>query len=362
MKKLVLAVFVALLAVGLAAPPARAVTTFPPGYYLGSAKDRSNLFSDPNDDDIWTAEGLFAPINAGDEQRNIFSADVFYTGHLVSGADGVSVSEDTLYNGYDNGALTGMVYDLVFLKDSLGNTAIAGPPPITSRDLYFGPGTRYTDMATGTGSDGLWTDAYTPPGSAVATTGGGYGGMLVLYDEYPGDTSFNGNGGGASDWLEPDDPGHSGSTFIDPAFGAAAVSIDEYPSISDPVQPYLIAVITPLPAFLVTPATPAGTVLVEQGYYVNATGVIQATRAIGFANVIGGTAASQFDTDVFGSGLDIRFEFPIGGDASQLIDNWQVESDDDFMFGIIPEPATMSLLGMGLVGLVGAYYKRKKRV
>jgi hypothetical protein len=70
---------------------------------------------------------------------------------------------------------------------------------------------------------------------------------------------------------------------------------------------------------------------------------------------------------VFGPGWDIRLDFEVSVPLDQsgaprlTTDNWAVRSDDPVQWSnklIIPEPATLSLLGCALIGLAG--FRRRK--
>jgi hypothetical protein len=327
MKKLTLAVAVVLLVAGSAM-----AISFPQGDFRASIVDRSNLY-------VAGVPSAFGALPAvGDENRSVFSVDAINFGSRITDPVGVTqivdLNPQQSLGGYTNGLLSGVFYDI----DILPGSAIppAGPSLVAPWILFFGKGTRYTDAATGTGTDGLWTDLV--PGKLTgltATTAGGYGGLLVVYEDPALNTNFA-SGGGPTAWTE--------GTIVapDPSLTAS----DAFPTISD-VAPFLVCVLAPMPlGYGVVPGTLSLEVI---------TGV--ANSGLAFANIIGGWGAGQFDTDVFGLGMDIRLEFePIIG--SGPIDGWQTASDDPVQFSVIPEPATLSLLGLGLAGL-GLIRRRK---
>ena len=334
MRRKLLLPLAVLLAMAIAAPPAGAVT-LPPGPLAGSIIDQASLFD--GDTPIGTGDDP----EVGDEQRTVFYVDAISLGTLSDTLTGPKVDGATPVTTFDSSSLVGLLYDLVIEK------VVAGFP---FDDLYFEPGARYT--STG-GTDGQWADTYTEQGVAV-TTGAGYGGLVVVWESVPGTYDAAGVGGGQDDWSEGTGSGAS-DTSLDTG--------DEFPTVSD-TEPWLVGVLAPLP-YTTLPTGAEDTVLIEEGA---ADGWIG--RA--FINVIGGTYADQIVPNVFGYLLDMRIDFtstvpveftsnPPNPTIILTDDGWQVNSLDPIGLAVIPEPATMSLLGISLLGLAGAAMKRKKR-
>jgi hypothetical protein len=413
--KLVTAVSAAV-ALALIAGPAAAITSFPaPQAYRGSVVDRSSLFSDQDADSFLEPEAAGAAINIGDEQRNLFSLDAVNFGVLGPGspAGTLQVSSTIGSPPYTNGQLTGMLYDLQVLgfedtSDGDGDFTDESSPSVSAgQDIYFGAGGRYADVASGGGSAGSWTDAKPGVGGLLASTAGGYGGLLVVYDDNARNSDFRGDGDGAVlgdaaegsppgsttigpwDWREPGDvtgaSGHPGVALA----GGSVTTGDYFPTISDigasgatrpdsgTAIPWLVGVLAPLNGSPFATLNSAGTGL--PGDAGNTPGAGSETLLIenefdpnsggdGFAmvNIIGGAAAGEFQTDVFGPGWDVRLDFeiivPISGGVPVLKpDGWQVESDDPIQWATVPAPTTICLLGMGLLGLAGVRFRRKRR-
>jgi len=333
-------ILAALVAVCLLAAPARAIS-LPAGLYRASITDRSNFFQDltaPPDGNFETVTPPGPPPAVGDENRTVFQIDGANFGQLQLDLVGVPEIKDkspTAPAPVPGGVLSGMLYDIVLGAGSA--VPPAGPSIVAPWFLDFVPGTRYTNAG---GSDGAWVD--TSPSIGPATSAAGFGGLLVVYDDPVINVDFTAGGAGPGAWVEG----------LIAAPDPSLTFSDHFPTISD-VAPWLVAVLAPLPppiAAFYSVTTP-GTVLSE-----NLFGV--ANSGIAFANVIGGTAAGMIIPNVFGPMLDIRIEF-----EPDLVptDGWQTASDDPVQLGIVPEPATLSLMGIGLMSLMGVCYRRMKK-
>jgi hypothetical protein len=360
------------------------------------------VFSEADDgDEFLEPEEAGDPANVGDEQRTIFRVDAVNTGDKVVQVDGTKrVLEDGGGIAYTAGLLTGMLYDLEIARiiDQTDGSSVDGiqlPDPGSSSNPYTLEKDSAGRYLSSGGSDGTWTDTVGAPGDLVSdgpVNGVSYGGILVIYEDPALNTAFAGDGvapDGAADWREPGDV--SGTS---PHPGAGVMSVpgvltnaDYFPTISDPAgsntgvadsgtaEPWLVLVLVDLfdiPAhgpFAANPfgASADGTYLMESNFVIDGNGDFS-FDGVAFANIIGGTAASTFDLGNFSifsdDGTirwlaDLRLEFEGEGNVTTLINGWQVDSDDPAMFGIIPEPTTISLLGLSLLGLAGARRKKK---
>ena len=245
----------------------------------------------------------------------------------------------TPYYSMPGGELTGLLYDL-HLDVGEVSTNVAGQ---TILDLYYGP----------LGRNPLTPDADSPAGS---------GGVLEM-------------------WLDPT-PDGEGVTLFDPmndglapfywAEGGGPGGRDGYPTVNniagtpDDSVLWLQCVFAPLfwvdldgDGFDETPIYKHEQINVDTG-----AGFLDGM----YVNIIGGSAADLFDRDVYGPGLDLSLTGTLWGPphatywgSPQDIGNWAVRSSDPAQGNVsaIPEPATMMLLGLGLLGL-GARIRRKK--
>ena len=317
MKKFVLAMLVVtLMTTGAFA------TVLTPGLYEGSADIKTGVFRNlDGDPELEPGAG----IQVGDETRAIVKIDGLDFGVLQQDAFGVPVIGTGSSAPYNADSLTGMLYDL----------DVSAITPGTSTQVAFEAGSRYA---------GGWTDTVAGDQGLLVDASNGAGGLLVIYDDPKGLTT--------ADWQQG--PGvwtEGGSTTSDPSITGGV--LDDYPDISDDAgDPWLIMVLMPLPdAWSNYLGVADETLLYEEFNPITGAGF-----SLAFANIIGGSAANQFETDLFGEGLDVRVEFAQFGNPN---DGWALTAQDPIQFSIIPEPASLTLLGLGIAGLIG--YRRKRK-
>jgi hypothetical protein len=345
---------VAALVVSLIPAQASAVS-LTEGEYLAKLKDVSNLFSDkePGDGDL-EPECLGESVDPGDEQRNIFLVTSIFNEGGTSVFDLSSPTE-----------LTGMLYDLEVLAVTLvgTNLTIDFGDPVARNPL---PGDVDGDIA------GL-------PG------GFSFGGVLEVYEDATKDYTTDPGGVGRYDAKLPAAPPVCQDAGSGPSFwqeGQGLAIRDQFPNVSDGAL-WLSAALLDLNYMVsigqvVSPAIPfaAGTLLRE-----NIDLSTGAGSGFAYANVFGGSFAPMIVRGLGGGLADLSLLFDLNtpildfgpdgipGTADDLLKDtlvyqglgqWQLDSEDPVVFATIPEPASMSLLGLGLIGLIGAGWKKRR--
>jgi hypothetical protein len=388
MRKAILLVVVALLAISIAAPPARALV-LTAGEFKGALTDSSSIYVLDQDglngvprapDD---ASGAAGGEPAGGDYSGLGFADTTVTDdelqelRVLFHMDAIQTNDFFYSNPDDFGTLAGLLYDLQVVDVEVSGAvttlyfAPLGRNPIDTFEEAPIAGIAYDDGAghSGTALPGgvmeLWMDS-TPPGADPGDAGDPA--ETTFFD--PNDDGMAPQAWGEGDWAGADDYGHAG--------GAGQDDPDTYPEVNDDATDavlWLQAVLTPFVDGSGVPLLSPNTF----SPYVWQEVIVESSRSgsalTAYLDIVGGSAKDLFDRNVFGPGRDVEVKaslvLPATGnvytspgtayEGTQVDDgNWAVLSDDPFRgrISVIPEPATLSLLGLGLLGLVGM--RRKK--
>lgn len=328
MKKLHLfGVMTLLAAAALLAPPAGAVSiNMPQGSFSADLSNASSLYTPDGTPrapigmsatDQTTLGFADTTAQLRDEQRVLFNVNQFAGQSLPPGT------------------LVGMMYDLVVVDSTTSGSVTT---------LYFAPGTRNEltatpDLAGAGGVVELW---YDPSATGTLTNKYNWGG----FD--PG-----GSDNAPALWGDANYSAQDGHT----------VAPDTYPGVNTGSEVlWLQAVLDPLGT---TPNTGDTYVWME---IIDTGATHSGSTSTGYLDILGGSAAGAFAKDLYGLGMDISLIADIGlpGNVSKYngttiaAGNWAVSSSDPINGAIIPEPGTLSLLGMSLIGLVGGALKRRR--
>jgi hypothetical protein len=358
------------------AMPAMALEFSGPSPFKGTFDDFSALYAPPA-----TGAGASTPLGPrvgpagftlGNEQRTVFR---------INSIQDVNNNFDSYYNPATE-ELTGVLYDLVLV----GATAVNGSP--THFVLDFAPLARNPIAADLYFGANKGRDVGTLPG-------GGAGGVGEVYLGSGATKNFNSNPAsdpntGSTGLPAAPAPGflsalNSPAQWVQGAAGHAAggAGADSYPTVTDGTQvlafeflPLSYAVLQGLAIPDPTVPLAAGTVLREDLDLASGVG-----SGFGYANAVYTAGAlSNLLGDFNGIpylDLTLRFNlrFPIldavpgSPTFGKILPNpdyigpgeWSVESQDPVRFGVaIPEPATLTLLGLGLAGISGLRLRRRK--
>ena len=333
MRKLQLFVLVGLLAVAVTTAPAGAFT-FKQGDNLGKLADWGSFYS-PNGAGGATPNAL-GDFAEGDWDQTLFSITDLYTPPL-------QLNVNKYYSGVPE--LVGLVYDLtiptggVIVLRAPGTNSATDPGQYEISLVSAGRYTTSTDSVASIYPNGradLWVDAgmdFTPVG-----TGG-----------YPADWAYGAPG--AAGWdTDPFDAGEF-DTFPTATDGTATVLLSATLVEPDPVN-------KPGVVLTLTLDFEDGTGATSQGFLhvvYNPTGIPFAPKYLG-----GLAEFSFFNNFKFFPNSTIPYEPLFDNPATGPI-YWDTESEDPITFTVLPEPATMSLLGMALVGLGGRVLRRRSK-
>ncbi len=184
----------------------------------------------------------------------------------------------------------------------------------------------------------------------------GAGGRVDLWQDTSPNYTHTGTGGGPADWRV----GIAGHEDHDD-FPTASDVIDTAGAADPGASLFLRGNWVPL--FWTVEATPVGIV-----YRVNMNALIPGVpitgTGFGYWDVVVNNTGLPIADDYWGlpgSGRDIKLltNLTIPTSVGQY-DDWQARSEDPVEFFALPEPATMSLLLVGLVGGAGAYLRRRR--
>jgi hypothetical protein len=328
MKKLQLFSIAGLAALVLATVPVGAFT-FKAGDNLGKLTDYSSFYS-PSAVAAGATPNAVGDIAVGDWSQTIFSMTTLYSPPAENQAD-------QYYTGSPE--LVAMVSDLKVSKIVQGGVSVASVNPLgaTTVVISLSSAGRYAAEGYTGGRVDLWVD---PANNFLASGAGGY----------PADWGY----GTAGSLVNPFTPGN----------------YDTFPTATDGTATPLLSGTLDQP----DPNGNAGVVFTINLNLANGTGVSDQ----GFISVLYNPTGIPFENEYLAGLAQISFfenfkfypnstllpyetaNFPFDNPTTLPI-YWDSQSQDPITFNVLPEPATMSLLGMALVGLGGRVLRRRSK-
>lgn len=397
MRKTLLAGLVVMLALALTAPPASA-NTLSAGDKQAKFNDWSNLYEQT---DGWSAPTAFSAVGPtlGEELRGLFSLTTIHD------VNNPAIPE---WSASINEERTGVLYDLELVAIHLmGGGALL---------LDFAPKGR--NPLVGTGSPATFggvLELYSDLTPDLTPNPGNLQPMLKTSLPVGAPYAAPGIPGGAPGsagpwfWIEGDPPvGHAVGTA--PAVWPGGAGADAYPGATDGGNLWLAGVFVDFitagipihPGLDMFPGVAGvdddGDLVIDNPSELGWAGsddivhnaatvwsevfdlTVGSGSGSGYVHAVGGTLLAALQLNKYGPFMEIELgahlTFPkpdygpdgIPGNADdQLIDSpnyhgvghWQVDSFDPANFGIIPEPASLSLLGLSLLGLAVARWRKK---
>lgn len=299
----------------VSAAPAEAVT-LPAAQVKAKYEDYSSFYRPAGVAGV--AQPLGAPL-LGDELRAMFRVTSIITD---------DASATIVFSAGPSEELTGLFYDLV-----VGGILVAPGDPVPPGGIAVPgvpSGTVVVDLLPG--------GRITVP--AAPAPGGG--GRMDIYDDFSPNFSVLGPG----NWTAVPGPGPGGDIF---------------PGVTDG-NLWLAGTFVPLATVPF-----AGIPGVSAPFTAGAVSRVGFTLASGTGDGVGYLSAVINNTGTpllpnrWGPFADIEIVWRLDFPPKQTVPaGWAVHSEDPVRFTVLPEPATMSLLLVGLVGGAGAYLKRRR--